>query len=717
METEKVRAVPLCLPENWKFDGKTVIGDPSKCRGSIKLCQDGMKVLEEIGDDEIAVICIIGPARSGKSYLLSKLVDGVSFEVGHGVVAKTTGIWIACSQEKKEMEGNQKVRIVLLDAEGAGALSTEDDSVSREWDTKLYSLGCLLSSLMIYNSKNLPESVDLERLQFVANFSRAVSTVDHTGDYNKDCAPKLLWLLRDVLDDPEPFKDWGDYFGKKVLVKRPERGQSDRSFNDVVDAIITVFQSYTVKALPPPSKSSTVCKYLDKPEYSEDVQEFLEQIEDVKRTIFNIVCVKKLGTASVSGKGLLYVLKEYVKELNKGLGVMNIRTCWDAAISFYLNNIIQSSYEELEIEIKEIELPKTKEEINRRHTVVTQTIEREVLQTIFIKEQNIVHNFLENLKGKFFLSLKNLQSRNVAVSKHFCKNLVEKISNSHFEKNRQNSSSLSTIEQLQLYDKVMKTICDEYMKTANGLPKAEKVFEQSKIQILKQVQSTKQLIIMKKICKIYEAQMKTLELPVEVNQLREKSEEAKLRALDSCREEETYTEHMDTFKKDKEEKLSSLFAQVQGKNQESSLTLCNTVMNEILRNNILKEIIKNPSIFDRIPSSIVEKLVQKYEEKAKGPAKSQTEIDLKAKLEQLRDEAIKVRSQRRQKVKDGILETAVEVGEVAIEVGVGTCRFAVAASMVAGAVGVVVSLVVMPPLAPACAGIFTLGYIIDKQIS
>ncbi|KAJ8038553.1 Guanylate-binding protein 1 [Holothuria leucospilota] len=138
-----------------------------------------MKVLEEIGDDEIAVICIIGPARSGKSYLLSKLVDGVSFEVGQGVISKTTGIWIGCSQGKKKIGENQKARILLLDAEGAGAVSTEDGGGNVDWDARLYSLCCLLSSVIIYNSNKVPESVDLERLQFVANFSRSLFSPDN----------------------------------------------------------------------------------------------------------------------------------------------------------------------------------------------------------------------------------------------------------------------------------------------------------------------------------------------------------------------------------------------------------------------------------------------------------------------------------------------------------------------------------------------------------
>ncbi|KAJ8038554.1 Guanylate-binding protein 4 [Holothuria leucospilota] len=179
MEKETLKAVPLCLPDNWSVKGQTVTGDASKCRTSMKLCSEGIKVLEEIGDDEIAVICIIGPARSGKSYLLSKLVDGVSFEVGQGVISKTTGIWVGCSQGKKEIGENQKARILLLDAEGAGAVSTEDGGGNVDWDARLYSLCCLLSSVIIYNSNKVPVSVDLERLQFVANFSRSLFSPDN----------------------------------------------------------------------------------------------------------------------------------------------------------------------------------------------------------------------------------------------------------------------------------------------------------------------------------------------------------------------------------------------------------------------------------------------------------------------------------------------------------------------------------------------------------
>ncbi|KAJ8038557.1 hypothetical protein HOLleu_16010 [Holothuria leucospilota] len=104
-------AEPLCLPSNWSFKGRKASGDKLKSRENLMLCDEGKRVLQDIGDDKVAVICVTGPARSGKSYLLSKLVDDVSFDVGHEVFSKTTGIWVACSKCEIQ-EGEEKARIV-----------------------------------------------------------------------------------------------------------------------------------------------------------------------------------------------------------------------------------------------------------------------------------------------------------------------------------------------------------------------------------------------------------------------------------------------------------------------------------------------------------------------------------------------------------------------------------------------------------------------------
>lgn len=242
MAARKRSAEPLCLPSNWSFDGRKASGDKLKSRGNLKLCDEGKRVLQDIGDDKVAVICVTGPARSGKSYLLSKLVDDVSFDVGHEVFSKTTGIWVACSKCEIQ-EGEEKARIVLLDAEGVGAVTTEDEGASAEWDTKLFALCCLLSSVLIYNSKEIPKNVDLERLQFMSNYSNLISSASQ-GDMNfKECASNLLWVLRDVLLDPKDsgFENWKDFFYKQVFVERRERSQSDISFNAVIHAIQTYF--------------------------------------------------------------------------------------------------------------------------------------------------------------------------------------------------------------------------------------------------------------------------------------------------------------------------------------------------------------------------------------------------------------------------------------------------------------------------------------------
>ena len=114
-----------------------------------------LKLLETI-DKPVAVLAIAGPTRTGKSYILSRILgDSTAFELGHTTRAHTKGIWMSTSV----LECSEYC-ILLLDTEGIDAVNDKATN-----DAKILVSTLLLSSYFIYNSTGVPRKPDLERMR------------------------------------------------------------------------------------------------------------------------------------------------------------------------------------------------------------------------------------------------------------------------------------------------------------------------------------------------------------------------------------------------------------------------------------------------------------------------------------------------------------------------------------------------------------------------
>ena len=101
-------------------------------------------------DEPIGVICVAGKYRTGKSFLLNRVIintrDKRGFGVGPTINPCTKGLW--CWTELLETTQNGKpMKFVLIDSEGIGSLDEDENH-----DTKIFLLALLLSSFFIYNS-------------------------------------------------------------------------------------------------------------------------------------------------------------------------------------------------------------------------------------------------------------------------------------------------------------------------------------------------------------------------------------------------------------------------------------------------------------------------------------------------------------------------------------------------------------------------------------
>ena len=112
--------------------------------------------LTEQGEDvirsfkgEFGVISVAGMYRTGKSYLINRMLLNrqKGFSVGPTVNPCTKGLWIWSKPIFGDSGKGKRLPLLLIDTEGFGALDTDSNH-----DIRIFTLAILLSSYFLYNS-------------------------------------------------------------------------------------------------------------------------------------------------------------------------------------------------------------------------------------------------------------------------------------------------------------------------------------------------------------------------------------------------------------------------------------------------------------------------------------------------------------------------------------------------------------------------------------
>ena len=151
------RPVPIVLPS---------ASDPTK----LTLQPEGLDVLRGVRG-AVAPVVVIGPYRSGKSFLLNQLLGvacGAGFGVGHTRRTETKGVWVW--SEPVASAAAPGTAVVYVDTEGFEATGMSD-----AYDDRIFALSSIMASVLVYN---LPETVkegDIEKLSFALELAKEFS--------------------------------------------------------------------------------------------------------------------------------------------------------------------------------------------------------------------------------------------------------------------------------------------------------------------------------------------------------------------------------------------------------------------------------------------------------------------------------------------------------------------------------------------------------------
>ena len=152
------RSMPLIIPNDTRYVASTnellpILGEE---RASLKTVPETLRLLETV-NRPLAVLAISGPCRTGKSYILSRILGSTDdFALGHTFDPKTLGIWIGTT-----VVDCDEFTILLMDTEGIDSVFAK----SRD-DASILVMTVLLSSYFIYNSVGVPHHNDLETMRY-----------------------------------------------------------------------------------------------------------------------------------------------------------------------------------------------------------------------------------------------------------------------------------------------------------------------------------------------------------------------------------------------------------------------------------------------------------------------------------------------------------------------------------------------------------------------
>ena len=251
-------------------------------------------------DKPIAFLCVCGKYRTGKSFLLNKvLLDGNGFNVGSTINPCTKGLWLWKRPLKYSIEDKEDLVVLIVDTEGLGSLDKDE-----RHDTKIVLLGLLLSSLMIYNTMGSIDENALNSLSLVVNIAKELQLNNSNGKFNEEefaaNFPAFLWILRDFslqLKDVQGNPITSKQYLEEALSLQKGSSEIVEEKNRVRKLLKHFFSDRDCATLVRPIENETDVQNLSKLPNDKLRKEFIDQLGIIKGKI-----KKKLKGKIVNGR-------------------------------------------------------------------------------------------------------------------------------------------------------------------------------------------------------------------------------------------------------------------------------------------------------------------------------------------------------------------------------------------------------------------------------
>ena len=438
--------------------------------------------------EEIIIVSVVGKARTGKSYLMNLLLDLIGkgipgFQVASSLQSCTKGIWL-WSTPKNSLNGNAK--IVFLDSEG----TSSTDKSTRTYDSRIFALVVLISSLFLYNTYSNIDEHGINELSLAAHLSNAITT---NSNIDKDellteLSPKFIWIIRDFTLEkvhPETGEEISSKEYMELCLKNKRCGKNSNDNNVIRQNIIKFFPERDCVTLIRPVDSEADLKRLTNIPYNNLKAEFKMEFKKLKDKIFKEALPKKLNGKKLTGPALATLIEEFVKVINSGK-IPNINNTWDSVIEKDVSDSFYKSYDLFKSNLNQLKLGtnnvyNNSDLLKKLYTYKYNALNNydNLLQSNgdTFKQRNYKRIYLDakkNLIYKIDSTIKKIVAQNNSLSANYCSNTLTSIYHPLEGKLMQNAFNSKNYNDI---NEGMIDVLNKYNTSGKGPYKDEAVFE------------------------------------------------------------------------------------------------------------------------------------------------------------------------------------------------------------------------------------------------
>ena len=337
-----------------------------------EITKEAETYLSSLEFKKLGIISIAGKYRTGKSYLLNKIIqkkkEKTGFEVGPTINSCTKGIWIWPQTFKSENPDEEDFEVLVLDTEGFGGINENQNH-----DNRIFIFALLLSSMFIYNSTGSIDENALQTLSLIVNLAKNIQLgeskshlsspglvsdglvsdshnenshlarlgnqsvlVDHNSESLTENFPYFLWVIRDFcleLKDNHGNPISSKNYFENALKGITTSGSSSESKNKIRTLIKHFFRNRDCVTMIRPVEKEADLQILDSLEDNQLRAEFVLQIKKTRKMIFMKTCPKKIKGTYLDGIKYFQLASAYVKAINSG-AAPNVDSAWKYILQF-----------------------------------------------------------------------------------------------------------------------------------------------------------------------------------------------------------------------------------------------------------------------------------------------------------------------------------------------------------------------------------------------
>jgi len=391
---------------------------------------------------KVGIISLVGKYRTGKSFLLNRVIinnkeNKEGFAVAPTIKPCTKGIWLWSNPLiiTNSNNNNEPFPVYLIDTEGLGAY---DEEINH--DSKIFLIAILISSLFIYNSFGTIDEAALSNLSFILNLSKSLKLknslqkdddddiISNTTNEENELAkyfPCLFWLLRDFvlkLVDSEGNPISSKQYLENSLME--QQGTTDTILEK--NLIRKKIKNYFIERdcfpmVRPVENEKDLQNLMNLPD--DDIRpEFITQSNHLREMIYSKVKPKNFGGKILSGEMLIELLESIINSINDG-AIPVIENSWKyitnneciknikSLTEYYTKNISNFQKSNLEKENFFEELQKYNDELTNEIINKFKSININKFDEDDIKEH------LDTLKSNLKQEYKKLTNENINLLK------------------------------------------------------------------------------------------------------------------------------------------------------------------------------------------------------------------------------------------------------------------------------------------------------------